>query len=461
MTLFPRRGQGIRAHTIFFQAQRVYVSDIGIVTLFGVTRASASAVTIAAGTYKYNNTISSYAGSTISSIPAASAGTERIDAIVFDCSTLAAKRIAGVEATPAPTAGAFWENEAPTPPELENESQILLATCLVTASGIPSDNRGNYATSGVADHRLFLSSALGVSGGDAHDHTNGKGAQIAHTSLSGAGTNSHATIDLFIAQKAANSGLASLNSNGLVVQNPANASQTAGEGKIPVAGSDGKIASTFLPSIAGFWMAFPATVTRVSDTQFTMPDSSGGNGYAARFPKGTIISWKESTTQQFAMVSLSSYANNVATYTITGNSLGSNFTSLKYCIHRARREVFEIPGFQPGNTATSDISHTWIPEADVLVISADAVVGAAATGSSTIWDINDDGSSVFSTKPTIASGGTSDLDNICDCLVGNTVSVIAAGSKVTVDYDSGNASNPAKDAKITLFYLYAAWGYET
>jgi hypothetical protein len=47
-----------------------------------------------------------------------------------------------------------------------------------------------------------------------------------HSNLTGIGTNSHATIDAFIASKGLASGLASLNSSTLVIQNPASATST-------------------------------------------------------------------------------------------------------------------------------------------------------------------------------------------------------------------------------------------
>ncbi len=62
--------------------------------------------------------------------------------------------------------------------------------------------------------------AQGVTNGDTHDHAGGDGAQISHANLSNIGTNAHSVIDLFIASKAASSGLASLDAGSRVVQNP-------------------------------------------------------------------------------------------------------------------------------------------------------------------------------------------------------------------------------------------------
>jgi len=60
-----------------------------------------------------------------------------------------------------------------------------------------------------------------------------------HTVISNVGTNSHTTIDSFIASKAAASGLASLNGSSKVVQDPANATATPTGSKIPISEAGG------------------------------------------------------------------------------------------------------------------------------------------------------------------------------------------------------------------------------
>jgi len=169
MVLFPRAGQSLRAHSIFFQAGQVRDKDIGVTSGLAVTRSSATAVAIASGNVKYNNAISAYAGGSIGTIPAASSGKHRYDAIVYDGPTAAVKRLAGSEATPDPYSGGFLNNKYPAPPELGSETQILLAVIKVTQAGVVDENHGNYCVSGVADLRLFLSDKLGVTGGDSHN----------------------------------------------------------------------------------------------------------------------------------------------------------------------------------------------------------------------------------------------------------------------------------------------------
>lgn len=78
-------------------------------------------------------------------------------------------------------------------------------------------------------------------GGHDHDGTDSK--TIDHTNLGSKGSNTHSQIDSFISSKAAASGLASLNASSLVVQNPADATATAGANKIPISDSSGKLNS--------------------------------------------------------------------------------------------------------------------------------------------------------------------------------------------------------------------------
>ena len=67
------------------------------------------------------------------------------------------------------------------------------------------------------------------------------GGMVAHGALSGVGANSHDAIDAFMAARAAPSGLATLDGNTLVIQNPANATATPGGTKIVMSDASGTV----------------------------------------------------------------------------------------------------------------------------------------------------------------------------------------------------------------------------
>lgn len=221
MALFPRAAQSIRAHSLFFQAGQVRDKGIGVTSGMAVTRSSATAVAIASGNVRYGNAIVAYAGGSIGTIPAASSGKHRYDAIVYDCPTAAVKRLAGTEDTPSPYTGGFLNNKYPAPPELESETQILLVVIKVTQAGVVDENHGNYCVSGVADLRLALSDKLGVTGGDSHNALHDASyAALAHASRHQSGGADAIKLDDLAAPDANTDLDASTTRHGLMMQFP-------------------------------------------------------------------------------------------------------------------------------------------------------------------------------------------------------------------------------------------------
>ena len=202
-----------------------------------------------------------------------------------------------------------------------------------------------------------------------------------------------------------------------------------------------------------FWSDVPGTPTRVSDTQFTITDTSNTNKYDLLFKKGTILRWDESGTFQTGMVISSSYATNTVTINIVGDTLSIGFTLMKYAIPEAKQFTFCIPGTLATGT---DMSFTWQAPQGIYILSSDAYVSTAGTTNSTVFDINVGGTTKFTTKPTITTGTTSDIDNVAD-----TVSTeVSAGSLLTVDIDSVSTT-PPQTAYITVFYYPSAWRYRS
>ena len=153
--LFPRKGDRLRAHSVFFQAMRVAASGIGVISGMVPARSSATALAVSIGTYRNGNTPGAYAGGSLTSVPAASSGKLRFDLVVFDVSDTTLKRIPGSEDTPI-IIGEFLENSQPQPPELASASQILLGVARVSANGIEAVNYGHYATDSIASMIIEL-----------------------------------------------------------------------------------------------------------------------------------------------------------------------------------------------------------------------------------------------------------------------------------------------------------------
>ncbi len=202
---------------------------------------------------------------------------------------------------------------------------------------------------------------------------------------------------------------------------------------------------------ASFWTDVPGSPTRVSDTQFTITDPSNANKYDKVFTKGTILQWLESTTFNTAMVTSASYGTNTVTINIVGDSLTAGFTAMKYCIHRAQQLDFILPGTIAVGT---DLGRTHYATCDLIKLAVDVRVKTAGATNATTIDINDDGSTIITTKPSISNTGTSDIDNVCDA----PTTVIAAGSAITLDVDAVTTTAPV-DLYATLYVYPEAWRY--
>lgn len=156
-THFPYSGDGVTSIAAYFQALNAAHAGYGVLTGMEVSRTSASALAIAAGTYANGIPPSAepYAGGTITGISAAASGKHRYDLVYLDTSDGTAKLAAGAPDTPSNAAN-FLENAVPQPGDLPDENAILLAVICVDDSGIVAGDHGSYSTAGVADMRLKL-----------------------------------------------------------------------------------------------------------------------------------------------------------------------------------------------------------------------------------------------------------------------------------------------------------------
>jgi len=437
-----------------------------------VSRASASSVSIASGTYVPGSPETrTYAGRSLTGITAASTGKHRYDLIYMDTSDNAIKRSAGTADTPS-NASPFLENAAPQPPGLPSETCILLAIICVDENGIRSTDNGSYSVAGIADTRMkapfgahlisYLSIAseargdlimrgasqwgrLAPGSSDKYLRSGGVAADLAWDYLL-IGSLYHASQARgnLIMRGATTWGLLPPDSEGKFLACHGAAADLTWE--TPPAGGSG----------SNFWNDVPGNPQRSSNTVFTLTDTGNANNYDKLFKKGVLIKWDYSGTFKTAMVISSSYGANTVTVNIVGDALQAGFSSMKFCMNMAMEQVFIIPGTLP-SVATSNISKTWRNSDDVYILSADLWLETAGSGSgSTVVDINDDGTTKFSTKPTITSTGQSDIDNVAD----NPSTAVTKGSAITVDVDSVTSTPPA-DGYVTIFYYPVSWRYRT
>lgn len=211
--------------------------------------------------------------------------------------------------------------------------------------------------------------------------------------------------------------------------------------------------------IKTIWDDMPGSPARVSNTSFSILDTSNANGYDLVFSPGTIVSWQKSGGGwQAAKILTATYSANYVTFTIIGNTLAASFTDMKYCIHRAKEDRWVIPGMMP-SAAVVGISGAVIWREDRYVFSAVVAYQTGPTSTAGAWDINDDGSSIFATKLPIAAAATEGTEIVCNSLLSDATTAVAAKSQLTLDYDSGHASTPGSDAYIYIFSMPKAWRY--
>ncbi len=212
-------------------------------------------------------------------------------------------------------------------------------------------------------------------------------------------------------------------------------------------------------AIKNWWDELPGTPTRISDTSFSITDTGNANLYDQRFPAGTIISWQKYLGGwRVAKITSATYAADAVTFTILGNTLSIGFTDMKYCIHAAKEDRWIIPGMMPA-AAQTNVGRQIIWMEDRYVFSAKILYGTAPSTTKGVWDVNDGGTSIFTTKPEIAAGSTSGTEVVSDSLAGTALTAVVAASRVTLDYDSGHATTPGADAQIIIWSMPVSWRY--
>lgn len=202
----------------------------------------------------------------------------------------------------------------------------------------------------------------------------------------------------------------------------------------------------FVASAGGgaFWTAVPGSPTRTGNTTFTLTDTGNANLYDKLISKGTCLKWTETSTVRQAMVISATYASNTVTVTIIGDTMASiDANSLKYGAEKAR--VLSWVYFGTVGATGTDVAGIRFAKMDMKIFGADIQLGTAGSGTTTV-DINDDGTTMFTTKPSITTTNTKDLNNTA-----NNGTIAAEGSKLTVDFDAV-AGTAGVDMYVDLYW---------
>jgi hypothetical protein len=108
-----------------------------------------------------------------------------------------------------------------------------------------------------------------------------------------------------------------------------------------------------------------------------------------------------------------------------------------------RVETFSIPGTL---TVGTGMARLYFPRA-CTIINVIASVGTAPTGASVIFDVNKNGTTIFTTqgnRPTITASAFVDTSSVPD------VTSIAAGDYLTVDLDQIGSTVAGADATVSI-----------
>lgn len=183
---------------------------------------------------------------------------------------------------------------------------------------------------------------------------------------------------------------------------------------------------------SALWTA-PTGATRVGNTSFTVTGDQ-----TATFAKGVIIKWTESGTVRTGMVDRPSTVSTNTTVTIIGDTMASiDASSLKYCMLGA--EMFKKRFAYAGNlgAVTTGIANVITATEPCRLLGADLWVGTAGTTNSTTFDININGTTAFTTKPTLAST----VQSAPYPFTADTNKSLALGDDLTLDLDAYQTTN--------------------
>lgn len=188
------------------------------------------------------------------------------------------------------------------------------------------------------------------------------------------------------------------------------------------------------------WTSFSGT--RASNTTITV-----SGDHTATFKKGMIIKWTDTTTH-VGMVSIpSTYSAPNTTITIIGDVCSADATDFSYCLLPVETMNFAVAGTL-GATGT-DVANAHYARMPYRVLGADLQHGTAGVTTTFVSDINKAGTSMFTTKPSLATTVASSPTPF----TADDNTSLALGDKVTIDIDTINTGTLAIDLYVQLYVI--------
>ena len=210
-------------------------------------------------------------------------------------------------------------------------------------------------------------------------------------------------------------------------------SGTSGSGTSGTSGIDGI-----------YWVTVPGDPIRSTTSSLSVTDTSNTNLYDLLLSRGTVLKWTDTSVTKMGMIINATYSTNVVTITIIGDNItaSASTNTLKYTNEKCRPIVFSMAGTIAVGT---DLTGRYYSPYALKVFGADAYHMTAGTTNSTTYDINKNGTTMFTTKVSIASAATTGTSFTAD-----DSSVTATSDYISVDCDSVSTTAPI-DAYIELF----------
>ena len=168
----------------------------------------------------------------------------------------------------------------------------------------------------------------------------------------------------------------------------------------------------------------------------------------AIWAKGLVIKWTEAATVRNAMVSIpSTYSAPNTTVTIVGDTMASiDASSLQYSTVGILPFALRFAVAGSIGAVLTNVANTVYAVEPKRVLGADLQVGTAGTTNNTTVDINKNGVTMFTTKPTLATTVASSPTPF----TADTTTDLALGDTVTIDVDAVQTT-PAVDLYVQVY----------